>query len=123
MFLIKSQPGVLLIKVFPTKKHVMLFCSLLNMKKKLCPHDEFIFMFTPYFIGVITLRNVFKNEGFEKKSKKGDGHIEGLSIGVQTVRTLCIETSSLICFAHQWTCFYMIGTLFFPNPNTQKGWA
>ena len=53
-------------------------------------------MFTPYFIGVITSSNVFKNEGFEKKSKKWGGHIEGLSIGVQTVRTLCIETSSLM---------------------------
>ena len=53
-------------------------------------------MFSPYFIGVITSSNVFKNEGFEKKSKKWGGHIEGLSIGVQTVRTLCIETSSLM---------------------------
>ena len=51
-----------------------------------------------------------KVRGSEKKIKKGGGHIEGLSIGVQTFCTLCIETSPLICFANQSTCFYMIGT-------------
>ena len=41
-------------------------------KEKIFPHG-FIFVFTPYIIGVIMSKNVFKCEGFEKIWKGGGG--------------------------------------------------
>ena len=41
-------------------------------KEKIFPH-EFIFVFTPYIIGVILSKNVVKCEGFGKICKGGGG--------------------------------------------------
>ena len=65
---------MLLAKVFLTKKHVILFCRLLNLKKKL--HELFILCFT----GVILSKKWGQTWGVHRKDKKGVGHIGGLSI-------------------------------------------
>ena len=58
---------MLLIKMFLTKKHVIIFWSLLNMKENF-PYD-FVFVFIPYFIGAISSRKCEKWE-FGKKMKR-----------------------------------------------------
>ena len=53
-------------------------------KEKIFPHD-FIFVFTPYIIGVILSKNVVKCEGFGKNMKsrgvewpyRGEGGVSG----------------------------------------------
>ena len=51
------------------------------------PH-EFIFVFIPYFIGVILSKKSYKKQEGEKKDKKGEMDISGLSIE-QVIQTFC----------------------------------
>ena len=56
------------------KKHVTLFCSFLNTKKLLSLY-KFIFVFTPYNIGVI-LSKKCQGRGFGKICKGGGSYVE-----------------------------------------------
>ena len=72
---------MLLIEVLFTEKYLTLFFSLLNSKNEetILPH-ECIFVFIWCFIGTLLLEKSCQKWGFEKKYKKADGHIGGLSI-------------------------------------------
>ena len=66
------NPG-LLIEVFLTKKHVMLFCSILNMKIWLSLLSLFLFL-SRISLGRYCQNNVVKRGEFGKKDKKeGEG--------------------------------------------------
>lgn len=61
---------MLLAKVFLTKKHVILFCRLLNLKRNL----------SRVSLGQYCEKGGVKRGGVDRKDKKGVGHIGGLSI-------------------------------------------
>ena len=71
-FLIKIRRSVVLMGRENKKKHVILFCSLLNMKKQLSLVRLFFIL---CFIGAILSKNVIKSGSLEKNWGGGGGGV------------------------------------------------
>lgn len=100
---------VLLIKVLLTKKHVKLFCSLLNRKKWLCHRSLFLLYHVFPWDDIVkkmskvrALEKIYKESGW---SYRGRGCVQ--KERVQTFCTLCTMSSYLgwCCHALSW-CSY-----------------
>ena len=73
---------VLLIKVSFIKQHVMLFFSLLKMKKQLC-HLSLVLYLSGISLERYCRKSPAKSEGFRKRIKRGNGRIWGVVTFVQ----------------------------------------
>ena len=81
----KPNHSLILLKTLLIKKHLILYCSLLSMKKQLLL-NEFILVFIPIFHGVgNVVKKMSKVEGFRKKYHIGRGRgVLSTEGGIQT---------------------------------------